>query len=100
MRVTVSGTTKAEAVKWTVGSVMNALEEAGYLDWVPEPGFLAYEVHWWAETEAVAPLAEKVETVKNSLRAFQNANPLLYRRLSQAISAGFGFDTAWLEMLF
>lgn len=94
--ITVSGTTKAEAVTWTVGYVIDTLDEAGYLDWALEPGFFEYKVNRWADEEAVAPLAEEVETLKNSLRAFQSASPLLYRRLSGEVSAGFGSDTAWL----
>jgi hypothetical protein len=91
----------SERVKWTVSCVMNALAEAGYLEWVLEPGdFFAYEVHWWAEPDEVAPLAREVDTLKNNLRTFESADPRLYKRLVEEVNAGFGIDTAWLEMLF
>lgn len=96
--MTVSGTTKAEAVKWTVGYVIDTLDEAGYLDWVLEPGLLEYKVHRWADEDAVAPLAAELQTLKDTLRNFELADPHLYGRLRQEVKAGFGFDTAWLEL--
>lgn len=90
----------ADAVKWTVSYVIEVLSEAGYLDWVLRPGSLfAYEVHRWADEEAVAPLAEEVDTLKTSLRAFASVDPYFCRRLAKAVRAGFGPDTAWLELL-
>jgi hypothetical protein len=91
----------SEKVQWTVRCVMEALAEAGYLDWVLTPGdFFAYGVHWWAEEDEVAPLAVEVDSLRNNLRAFASTDPRLYKRLVEEVKAGFGFDTAWLEALF
>lgn len=91
----------SEKVKWAVRCVMEALAEAGYLDWVLTPGdLLGYEVHWWAEEDEAAPLAEEVQTLRDKLRAFEDADPRLYKRLREEVKAGFGFDRAWLEALF
>jgi hypothetical protein len=101
VEMTVSGTTRAEAVQWTVGHVMEVLREAGYLDRVLEPGLLQYTVHWWADEDAVAPLAAEVQTLKDRLRDFKIADPYLYRKLGEDVMAGFGWSQRqeWLLQL-
>lgn len=87
--------TLADNVKWTVGHVIDVLAEAGYLEWVPEPGcFFGYEVHWWAESELIAPLVGEVETLKNRIRAFDKADHRLYSRLVEEVHAGLSGGAA------
>jgi hypothetical protein len=97
----VSNKTRADAVRWTVGYVIDVLDEGGYLDWTLEPGLLQYEISRWADEDAVAPLAAEVQTLKDDMRGFELAHPYLYRKLIGEVRAGLGWTQRqeWLAQL-